>query len=216
MEEDKYLQEKILEAQNNPPGTIAHRQALANIAQTILKSRRLYRPPMERLPPQCRGAYAEIYNDAKQALMLYVCQNIGQYDANRASVMGWINMLLDRRFIKVGITQFQDGREQRLGKRFSTQELINTEEGLPTPEKENSDHEMLRQFIIDDPEELLQSKHIKEHPDVTFQLLLLYRLDDMTFKSISYELGIPIPTLHSFFRRSRRDLLPYFQKYLKY
>lgn len=216
MEEEQYLKEKILEAQNHSPGTIAHRQVLDNIARTILKSKRLYRPPMGRLPPQCRGAYAEIYNTAKQELMVWVCQNLDKYDPSKASVMGWINMLLDRRFINVGIKQWQDGREKRLGKRLNLQDLIKAEEGIPSPEKETTNLDILRQFIIDDPEGLLQSRHIQKRPDVTFQLLLLYKLDDRTFKSISQELGIPIPTLNSFYRRSLNDLLPYFQKHLRY
>lgn len=214
-EEDQRLKQLVLEAQQHPPNSVARRRALDKVIRIVMSSTRLYRPPVERIPPQCRGAYAEILKDAKQETMLYCCQNIERYDPDRASVIGWINMLLDRRFVVVGIRQFQDGREQRLGKRRRLQDLLHAEEDIPAPVNENPNYEVLRQFVIDDPEGLLQDKHIRGRADITFRFLLLQKLEDRTWDDIAQGFGIPLPTLHSFFRRSLRSLISYFQRYLK-
>lgn len=213
-EQNLSLKHYAQEAQRHPQGSPARRRALAQLVRIVLTSRRLYRPPVSRLPPQCQGAYREIYNDAQQALMLYVCQNIDRYDPTKASVIGWINMLMDRRFITVGIQQFQDGRERRLGKRRRLQDLMRAEEDIPAPEQDNPGHAELRQFILEDPKQLLQAKTLRNRPDITLQMLLLRKLDEQTWDEMANEFGISLQTLHSFFRRSLKSLSPELRKHL--
>lgn len=213
-EQDQQLLEAVRLAQNSPSGSLDRRRALDKFVRIVMMSKRLYRPPISRLPPQCQGAYQEICNDAQQALMLYVCQHIDRYDVTKASVMGWLNMLMDRRFVIVGIKQFQDGRERRLGKRRRLRDLMRAEEDIPAPEPESANYADLRQLITEDPEGLLQSKHLRERPEITLQLLLLRRLDDQTWDDMATEFGISLQTLHSFFQRGLKSLSPKLQAYL--
>ena len=215
-EQDRLLKQYAQEARSHPQGSLARRRALERLARIVLNSKRLYRPCVSRLPPQCQGAYREIYSDAQQALMLYVCQNIDHYDPGKASVMGWINMLMDRRFINIGIQQFQDGRERRLGKRRRLQDLMRAEEEIPAPENENPDYAELRQFILEDPKRLLQTKKLRNRPDITFQMLLLRKLEDQTWDDMANEFGISLQTLHSFFRRSLKSLSPELREHLAF
>ncbi len=213
-EQDRQLQKYALEAQAHPQGSLDRRRALDKLVRIVLGSKRLYRPPISRLPPQCQGAYQEIYRDAQQALMLYVCQNIDRYDPQKASVMGWLNMLMDRRFVIIGIQQFQDGRERRLGNRRRLQDLMRAEEDIPTPVNENPEHAELWNFVTEDPEGLLQSKSLRNRPEITLQVLLLRKLEDHTWDDIANEFGISLQTLHSFFRRALKNLSPELQIYL--
>lgn len=212
-EQDQKLRKYVLDAQMHPQGSPARRRALNKLLTIIFASKRL-RCPAGRLPPQCQGAAQEICNDAQQALMLFICQNIDRYDPSKASVIGWLNMLMDRRFIFVGIRQFQDSRERRLGKRRRLQDLMRAEEDIPAPETENPDHAELRRYITEDPEGLLQNKALQNRPEITLQLLLLQRLEDKTWDDIATKFGVSLPTLHSFFSRALKRLSPTIQAYL--
>ena len=54
-------------------------------------------------------------------------------------------------------------------------------ENIPQPEVEESRSETLRQYIQADPHGLLQ-KHIRGHPEATFQVIALYRLEEKNLK----------------------------------
>jgi|GEM_PF-2032703 len=212
-EQDQQLQQWVEEAQRHPPGSPARRRSLSQAIRIVLASKYLYRPPVIRLPLQCRGAYPDIYRDAQQSLILYVCQNIERYDPDKASFLSWINMLMDRRFIWVGVQQFQDKREQRLGKRRSLQELSQMGEDIPAPKHKDANHAEFRRLIIEDPTGLLKSQKLKKRPEITLQLLLMQRLEDKTWDEIAAEFDISLQTLHSFFRRSLKKLSPELRQY---
>jgi DNA-directed RNA polymerase specialized sigma24 family protein len=214
-EEDKYLLDCVLEAQKHPPASPERRKALDRFVLALTNSQRLYRPSMGRIPSQCQGGYQDICNDAQQSLMLYVCKNIDKYDSTKASVMGWLNMLMDRRFIVEGIKQFQDGRERRLGKRRLS-DLDQAEVEIPAPQDENPEYAEFRRFVNEDPKGLLQSKKLRDRPDITFQTLLQWRLEDRTWDDIATEFGLSLQTLHSFFRRSLKSLSPDLREQLSF
>ena len=215
-EQDKQLAKYACEAQKHPLGSLDRRLVLDKLIRIVMNSGRLYRPPKSRLPPQCQGAYREICDDALQALMLWVCQNIDRYDPDQASFIGWLNMLMDRRFVNIGIRQFQDGRERRLGNRRRLQDLTRAEEDIPAPEPRTSDYTELRLFILEDPKRILQAKTLRDRPDITFQILLLRRLEDQTWDDMAKEFGISLPTLHAFFRRSLKSLSSDLREYLAF
>lgn len=89
-----------------------------------------------------------------------------------------------------------------------------TIEDIPQSEEKPFLSETLRQYIEDDPAKLFQ-KHIREHPQATFQAIALARLDGKTWQEMSESFGIGIPTLNNFFQRRLRELTPEIRKYIQ-
>lgn len=89
-----------------------------------------------------------------------------------------------------------------------------TLEDIAQPEEKPFLSETLRQYIEDDPARLFQ-KHIREHPQATFQAIALGRLDGKTWKDMSESLGIGIPALNNFFQRNLRELAPEIRRYIQ-
>jgi len=89
-----------------------------------------------------------------------------------------------------------------------------TLEDIPQSEEKPFLSETVRQYIEDDPAKLFQ-KSIREHPQATFQVIALARLDGKTWKQMSESLGIGIPTLNNFFQRCLRELAPEIRKYVQ-
>lgn len=74
--------------------------------------------------------------------------------------------------------------------------------------------EMVRQYIEDGPAKLFE-KHIREHPQVTFQAIALARLNGKTWQEMSESWGIGISTLNNFFQRYLRELAPEIRQYVQ-
>ena len=89
-----------------------------------------------------------------------------------------------------------------------------TLEDIAQPEEKPFLSETLRQYIEDDPAKLFQ-KHIREHPQATFQAIALGRLDGKTWKEMSEWFGIGIPALNNFFQRNLRELAPEIRRYVQ-
>jgi hypothetical protein len=89
-----------------------------------------------------------------------------------------------------------------------------TLEDIAQPEEKPFLSETVRQYIESDPARLCQ-KHIKEHPQATFQTIALARLDGKTWKEMSESFGIGIPTLNNFFQRRLRELAPEIRRYVQ-
>lgn len=87
-------------------------------------------------------------------------------------------------------------------------------EDIAQPEEKPFLSEAVRQYIESDPAKLFQ-KHIRKHPQVTFQAIALARLDGKTWKEMSSSFGIGIPALSNFFQRSLRELAPEIRKYVQ-
>lgn len=86
---------------------------------------------------------------------------------------------------------------------------------LPSTE-ETSEEKQVREFLRDDPENLLKEEHIRGRQDLTFQKIIWMRyVEDKTWEEMSAELDIGISTLSSFFQRRLHKLKPYFEKYLQ-
>ncbi|MCU0570776.1 MAG: hypothetical protein MUF49_29930 [Oculatellaceae cyanobacterium Prado106] len=67
--------------------------------------------------------------------------------------------------------------------------------------------DLLKQYVEDDPDKLLQ-KSIKGYPQLTLQVVILARLEGTSWTSLSQQYGVKIPTLSNFFQRSLISLAP--------
>ena len=85
---------------------------------------------------------------------------------------------------------------------------------IPAPEIELTLLDKVRQYIADDPKRLCQ-KHIREHPEATFQEIALRRFGGESWKQISAASGIAIPTLSNFFQRRLKALVPEIRSYIE-
>ncbi|MGK7923777.1 MAG: sigma-70 family RNA polymerase sigma factor, partial [Spirulina sp.] len=72
----------------------------------------------------------------------------------------------------------------------------------------------LREYLESDPEGIFQTTHILNHPQATFQAIALKLIDGWSWKQISEEFNIKVPTLSSFYQRNLKKFTPQFQAYL--
>lgn len=187
---NRQLQVLVLTAQRYPHLTKERQTALRQLVNLILKSGRLCRPQKGKFS----GAYEDIYAEALQELLLYLCQNIDKYCPERGAVMTWVNMLLERRFFREAIPKV-------LGKPNLKRVCLSDLENLAAPEASPSLRETLKEVIEADPENLFQSAHIRDHPNASFQALLKRRLSGQSWEAIAAEFGISVSTASSFYSR---------------
>ncbi|MGA7934299.1 MAG: hypothetical protein WCA35_12190, partial [Kovacikia sp.] len=85
-------------------------------------------------------------------------------------------------------------------------------ESIPQPES-SSLAMMLEQYIVDDPDQLLQQRRMRDRPDITLQMILqeLF-IHDRQWKEISTIYQVGIPTLSNFYQRSLKSLAPKIRK----
>ncbi len=213
---DEQLKQLAIEAQSYQPHTKQRQLALTKLVKGIMRSGRLFRPSPGRLPPNFISAYEEIYEDAKQELMLHICQKIDEYNPERSPVLTWVNLLMDQRFFTKAIGMFRDRRDKRvLNPTPSLDDLDAFEpDEIISPEKPSSLVEELRQYLEEDSEDIFKKHCIREHPEANFQFLLLQRLADKSWQEISGEMQIPIPTLSTFYQRSIKKFASKLKDYL--
>ncbi|KYC42298.1 hypothetical protein WA1_20200 [Scytonema hofmannii PCC 7110] len=194
---EQQLKELALKAQQNPLGTTARRIALSKLIDSIYRSSKLCRPYKGQFPK----VYEHIYEEAVQDLFLYLCKNIDKYDPQRGEFMTWVNMLLSQRFFKEAIPKtVGKSNEIQLENSF----LENLEALTIENDEENciSQFRKIRQYIEKDSRGMFRQTHIINHPKANFQEIAIKRWSGTSWKTISDELGIPIPTLSNFYRRS--------------
>ncbi|MBD1849132.1 hypothetical protein H6F87_03780 [Cyanobacteria bacterium FACHB-502] len=80
------LQQLALAAKQHKPRTPGHQYAISQLIQAIQFSGKLAR--LQFTP--------DIYQDAVNQTLLWVCQNIHSYDADRGDFMSWVNYRLDK------------------------------------------------------------------------------------------------------------------------
>ena len=192
---DRQLRELVDRACSHPQGSAVRQKSLTQIIRAI--DRRLWRE------------YTAGYEDALQQTWLYFCRNICEattgerYNPDRASLITWLNNYLKRRLQDVQIGEHQARHDfvpsQKQGEDGETIDVI---EQQPAPPDIPPILEELRIWAETDPDGTLTSTHIKGHPQVNCQLLILRRLPPETsWEKLSQELGIAIPTLSAFYQR---------------
>ncbi len=187
---DEQLKQLAISAQQHPPLTQGRQLALRKLVNGIVQSGRLYRPQRG----QFSGSYEDIYDEAVQELLLYICQNIEKYDSERGSVMAWVNVLLERRFFKEAIPKI-------LGKPNLQKMTLSDLDNLAPPEETESLTEILKECIESDPDNLFKKEYLQNYPAANFQALLQRRILGKSWKEISAEYDINIKTLSSFYYR---------------
>lgn len=201
--QDEELMMLAIEAQRHPPKSKERRMALTKLVEKILKSGRLCRPRSGEFPE----IYEDIYEEAIQKLMIYICEKIDQYKPEKGPVMRWVNFYMEKRF-------FNDAIREILGQSNVKVESIPDENNLEQPEKIPLLSELILEYIENDPEQLCQNLRHKVYPNLNFQSLAIRILAREKWREISADLGIPISTLSSFYQRSLRQISQKIKLYL--
>ncbi len=196
------LKQLVLKAQDYPPRTGERQRALNPFFDLLLKCGKLYHPPISRLPLDCRRAYQDIYREAQQNLLRYLCENIHEYQPHRGEVLSWVNFLLEKRFISQEIDHFRRSMTTHGYPGYRTLDDLedyeldsrSTAEDLPWSEQ-------LFQAVNEDPDNRLEKIHILGYPRAHLKALILRRLTGESWQQISEELGPGVSTLSSFYRR---------------
>ncbi|KST62210.1 hypothetical protein [Mastigocoleus testarum] len=196
---EQQLQELALQAQKQPLGTTGRRIALSKLIDAIYRSQKLIHP----YKGQFQGIYEYIYQEALQDLFLYICTNIDKYNPERGKFITWINMLLSRRFFTEAIPKIiGQTNEINIDNSF-----LDNQENLMFENGENEDNYVsifhnIRKYIETDPQGIFKEAYIKKYPQVNFQFIAIKRWSGISWKDISDELNIPIPTLSNFYQRT--------------
>ncbi|MEH2182656.1 sigma-70 family RNA polymerase sigma factor [Nostoc sp.] len=205
---DEQLRRLVTEACRHQRGSPQRQKLLTQIIR--LTASRLWREP------------TPYYQDALQQTWLYFCRNVcegltGQtYDPNYGSVITWLNAYLKRRLQDFYLNQ---NREQattvplriRQSTSGGTSETIDPVDNLPASPQAPPILEDLEIWAKTDSDGELRGTYIKGHPDVNCQVLILKRLPpEVSWKDLSEEFGLSIPTLSSFYQR---QCLPRLRKF---
>ncbi|MBW4690084.1 MAG: sigma-70 family RNA polymerase sigma factor [Komarekiella atlantica HA4396-MV6] len=208
VEFDEQLRCLVAKACGNPLGSPQRQKLLTQIIR--LTASRLWR---ENTP---------YYQDALQQTWLYFCRNVcegltGQiYDPTYGSVVTWLNAYLKRRLQDFYLNQH---REQittvplRLyqSKSGENSETIDPVDNLPATPQAPPILENLEIWAKTDSDGELRRTHIKGHPEVNCQVLILKRLPpEVSWRELSEEFNLSIPTLSSFYQR---QCLPRLRKF---
>ena len=187
---DEQLRRLAISAQQYPPLSQERQVALRQLINGILLSGKLCHPRRG----QFSGCYEEIYDEAVQDLMLYVCRSIDKYEPERATVMAWVNVLLDRRF-------FQEAIPKVLGQSSVRHVTLDSIYELASANEPPALTELLRECLETDPAGLFKGECLEDYPTASFQVVALRRLAGMSWQEISAEFGVKVGTVSSFYSR---------------
>lgn len=202
--QDEQLQKLALTAQQHPSLTLERQMAIGQLVQAILSSGKLCRPQRGNF----LSHYEEIYQEATQDLLLYVCENIDKYDPKRGGVMTWCNFLLRQRFFPAAIPKLLDKPGFH---RVSLSDLNN----LALPEAPPDLKEIINSCIELDPENSYTETCIANYPEANFSTLIKLRLESKSWQEISASFGIKISTLSSFYQRCLTKFAPKIREHLR-
>ncbi|MEL6453307.1 MAG: sigma-70 family RNA polymerase sigma factor [Cyanobacteria bacterium J06623_5] len=196
-----YLKEVIAEACRYPAGHPTRQKKLTAIIRTV--------------SPQLWREDSPYYEDALQKTWIYFCQNLCEgttgkaYDAEKASIVTWLNTYLKRR-LQDGYNALQKQKAMRAHNRL--QNSANDEPATDLIDRLVAKPEVppllaeVRHWAKTTPQ--LETIHIKKRPDITAQRLILARLPpEVPWKVLTAELHIPLGTLSSFYQRHCMPLL---------
>ena len=189
------LQQLTLEVQQHPPDSSKRQIALTKLIRALQASGKIY----------CKNRYnfpSEVYEEALQEAFLALCEKIDEYDRTQASILTCFNKLLGWRFLDAS------KRYMAHAKRCVSLDNIIGETGIsfldtiaqpvPTPKP----YDRLREYFDKDPDGLLSKKHVKGRPEVNFRAIALGRLAEKSWKELSADWGVPVPTLSRFHQRN--------------
>ncbi|MBW4635311.1 MAG: sigma-70 family RNA polymerase sigma factor [Iphinoe sp. HA4291-MV1] len=187
---DSYLLQLACVAQRHPLHSQERQIALTKLIHGIVRSGNLWYPSKN----QFFSSVQDIYNEARQELFLYICQNLDKYDPERGTVLVWVNVLLERRF-------FKDAVRKNLTRDYVTKMTITDLDNLASPQESKDLTEIVRECIESDPEDIFKNEHVDQCPQATFQALAMQRMSGKSWKEISAEFEMKVPTVSSFYYR---------------
>ncbi|MEH2287801.1 sigma-70 family RNA polymerase sigma factor [Nostoc sp.] len=205
---DEQLRRLVAEACRHQPGSPQRQKLLTQIIR--LTASRLWREP------------TPYYQDALQQTWLYFCRNVcegltGQtYDPSYGSVITWLNAYLRRRLQDFYLNQNREQATTVSLKIYQStsggiSETIDPVDNLPASPQAPPILEDLEIWAKTDSDGELCGTYIKGRPDVNCQVLILKRLPpEVSWKHLSEEFGLSIPTLSSFYQR---QCLPRLRKF---
>ncbi|MGB7442741.1 MAG: hypothetical protein WA919_16880 [Coleofasciculaceae cyanobacterium] len=284
--DEEHLQQLAVEVQCHQANTKEWRYAVKELLTAICLSGKLSHLHQNQFSP-------DIYEDAVNRTLLFVCKNINYYDPTRGKFMAWVNYRLNMmlkeahkeykepliqaingRIIRVKyklnhLTQTTKQEDIKFWLQLHIKNLIPDEylanqveailtvlvclsqlksrkplvvdsllfeiaknsiplspslcemkgetmtiENMAQPFAEPCLSDKIRQYLEEDPDKLFQ-KHIRNHPEATFQTIALGRLEGKTWKEMSESFQVAIPALSNFFQRRLKELAPEIRKYVQ-
>ncbi|MGB7442752.1 MAG: hypothetical protein WA919_16935 [Coleofasciculaceae cyanobacterium] len=184
------LKNLALEVQRHPPRSELRQHALGELVEAIRLSGKLCRPHRTQFSPQF---YSLLYEEAVNKTLIYVCRKIDNYDPERGQLMTWVNFRLDR----VILDSYREFRQPNIKDLPS----LNALEELGQRKEAPSLFDKVRDSIEEDNQNIFKQTHIRNRPDASFQAIALARFSGKSWKEISEDLGIPLPTISRFFQR---------------
>jgi DNA-directed RNA polymerase specialized sigma24 family protein len=153
-----------------------------------------------------------IVAEAVNNTLMEAVKNLDRYEPEKASVMTWINGILNYRF-KDALRRYRECYQSvSIDNPDAMVEADIANISEPQPETIGS---KLRSFIETDPDGHLAATHLRHHPLASLQKILLMRLDGLKWQEIANRLNIPShSTINNFHDTQSRRLKDYFRKYL--
>lgn len=202
---DQELQDLVTQACQCPSGSLERQERLTLIVHHISKSGKLWKDT------------APCYRDVLQKTWIYFCLNLceagtGQaYCPRKGGVINWINAYLKWELHAARLKVQQQQICTKSPRPFDSDEVLDPVDLLEAPPDVPPILELTQQWAETDADGELRCIHIKGHPGVTCQLLILRRLPPETgWKELSEELGLGISALSSFYQR---QCLPRLRKF---
>jgi len=219
---DRRLQVLIAQAQRHPPQSTQRQLALTKLFKEVKKSQKLFSPGRS---GNTWKFQREVYEDAIQELWLYVCNNVDKYDSSRASVIGWLNMLLNTRFLRDEMETYGDTKYIRIqGEKqvFVHKNLsdLDNQDRLEYEASQASSQsppdtlpENVRQCIEADARGMFKTAHVQNCPEANWQAIALKRIARESWEDISRSFGgISVATLSSFYQRNLKKFVGYLRE----
>ena len=174
---------------------------LTQFVGTLLASRKLCRPRRG----QFQLLYEDIYAEALQRLFAFVCDRMDDYNPQKGEVLQWANCLLSRRFFIEASRDYlpvaYKGLDVRNVKRLTLEYLDSSNPSELNPQLIPSLSQEVKACLIENPEGMSRAASIVDHPRASFQHIAVRRLEGYSWQDLAVELGVPVPTLSSFYRR---------------
>lgn len=204
--DDSQLKKMGLAAQKYSVNSELRTYALTELVKAIKLSGRLCRPHTSKFST---SLYSTLYEEALSETFAYICLNIDLYDPKRGNCkfMNWVNFKLDKQILKCYI-DFQKYTKHEI---YSFSQL----EQIRQPSKSPDLSQILKEYLTKDPNKVFTNAYIRNRPDANFSKISLAKFSGMSWEEISQELGIPVPTLSSFYNRWCRRFAPLLKTELK-
>lgn len=186
---DEQLRQMIATTCQHPPGSFGRQKGLNQIIGMIQQSGQLLR------------SGAPYYEDALQQTWLYFCRNLDKYASQKGSVINWLNVYLSYRLEDLR-TQVREEAVRTVYRQISeSDEPLDPVENLPGREEPRMLEEIL-EWVEKDPGGELRRTHIRNHREITCQVLIRRRLPPRTpWEKLAKEFNVPVGTLSSFYQR---------------